>query len=73
LVLPVVLGGAAAGFVLLFGERFGLGVTALIVTLPFAGFLFALKQATAAWAAVDPTRCRNCGRGLGSAGAGGAS
>jgi len=64
LLLPVLLGGAAAVFLLLWGDRFGLGGSILIVTLPFVGFLLALKQATAAWSAVDPSRCRKCGRDL---------
>ena len=51
LLLPVLLGGAAAAFLLLWGDRFGLGGAVLIVTLPFAAFLLALKQATAAWVA----------------------
>ena len=62
LLLPVLIGGAAAAVVLTWGRELGLGMTVLIVTLPFAGFLLALKQATAAWAAVDETRCRRCGR-----------
>ncbi len=68
LLLPVLLGGAAAAFLLLWGDRFGLGGAVLIVTLPFVGFLLALKQATAAWAAVDPSRCRKCGQNLTDAG-----
>lgn len=64
LLLPVLLGGAAAAFLLLWGERFGLGGSILIVTLPFAAFLLALKQATAAWTSIDPARCRHCGTSL---------
>ena len=66
LLLPLLLGGVAALFLLFWRERFGLGGSILIVTIPFVAFLLALRQATLAWSAVDPTRCRKCGQALGS-------
>ena len=55
------LGGLAYGLLRFFEGRISFGVSVLLATLPFVGFLLVLKQATAAWTQVDATKCRGCG------------
>lgn len=64
LLAPILMGALVVAAFFQWGDALGFEGMILVATIPFVFFLFALKQATDAWMAVDETRCRKCGREL---------